>query len=604
MKLAKFKDWDIFYKILTVAALPLVLFAIIYQFFVLPSIESKLYEEKRFAINQPVEVACDVVESFYQKYSNEILTETEAKAQAKEALRGLRFDGDNYFWVNDLYPKMIMHPFKPELEGNSLKDDKDPTGKYLFVEMAEIAKREGKGFVNYMWPKPGSIEPEPKISAVKLFNEWGWVIGSGIYVDDVEAEISSLTNKIFIFVLIVIGLAVAIGFAISKQISRSLRDIDAAAQKVAAGNTEVEISYTSKDEVGRLAQSFRNLVIKQKEKVVMAEKIASGNLTTKLEANNNDKLAFALNNMTMKLGQIVGNVKSAALNVLAGSKELSSTSEQMSQGASEQAAAAEEASSSMEQMAANIKQNASNAKETEKIALQAAEDAKGGGEAVSKTVIAMKEIANKINIIEEIARQTNLLALNAAIEAARAGEQGKGFAVVASEVRKLAERSQTAAGEISELSESSVEIAEKAGEMLSRIVPGIQRTSELVQEITAASNEQNSGSDQINNAIQQLNQVIQQNAAGAEEAASTSEELSGQAEQLQDTIGFFKIGDEKKTNGRLSIVKDKTTPKNKMKYAEDELKSLPNLISGNRKSNLELEFTERGDNDDWEFEKF
>ena len=197
----------------------------------------------------------------------------------------------------------------------------------------------------------------------------------------------------------------------------------------------------------------------------------------------------------------------------------------------------------MEEMVSNIKQNADNAQQTEKIALKAAQDAREGGKAVTETVSAMKEIANKISIIEEIARQTNLLALNAAIEAARAGEHGKGFAVVATEVRKLAERSQTAAGEINKLSASSVEVAEKAGEMLTRIVPDIQKTAELVSEINAASNEQNSGAEQINKAIQQLDKVIQQNASATEQMASTSEELSTQAEQLQETIGFLRIGD-------------------------------------------------------------
>ena len=209
-------------------------------------------------------------------------------------------------------------------------------------------------------------------------------------------------------------------------------------------------------------------------------------------------------------------------------------------------------------MASNIKQNADNAQQTEKIALKAAQDAREGGKAVAETVGAMKEIAAKITIVEEIARQTNLLALNAAIEAARAGEHGKGFAVVASEVRKLAERSQTAAAEISKLSTSSVDVAEKAGEMLGRIVPDIQKTAELVQEINAASNEQNTGAEQINKAIQQLDQVIQQNASATEETASTSEELSSQSEQLLEAIGFFKIDHNGKTSSdmgkRLSML--------------------------------------------------
>jgi methyl-accepting chemotaxis protein len=236
-----------------------------------------------------------------------------------------------------------------------------------------------------------------------------------------------------------------------------------------------------------------------------------------------------------------------------GSEELSSNAGSMSQGASEQAAAAEEASSSMEQMSANIRQNADNSLQTEKIATKAAENAKEGGEAVQETVRAMKEIACKINIIEEIARQTNLLALNAAIEAARAGEHGKGFAVVASEVRKLAERSQRAAGEISELSSNSVQIAEKAGERLTKIVPDIQKTAELVHEISASSREQDTGADQINRAIQQLDQVIQQNASAAEEMSSTAEELASQAEQLQEAISFFKSGASSEAHAAPSV---------------------------------------------------
>ena len=276
----------------------------------------------------------------------------------------------------------------------------------------------------------------------------------------------------------------------------------------------------------------------------IAQEIASGNLVlTVKERSAKDNLMRSFATMVAKLTEIVNGVKAAADNVAAGSEEMSSTSQQMSQGATEQAASAEEVSSSMEEMVSNIRQNADNAQQTEKIALKAAQDAKEGGKAVVETVSAMKEIAAKITIIEEIARQTNLLALNAAIEAARAGEHGKGFAVVATEVRKLAERSQVAAGEISKLSGSSVEVAEKAGEMLTKIVPDIQKTAELVSEINAASNEQNTGAEQINKAIQQLDQVIQQNASATEEMASTCEELSGQAGQLQETIEFFKVVD-------------------------------------------------------------
>lgn len=288
----------------------------------------------------------------------------------------------------------------------------------------------------------------------------------------------------------------------------------------------------------------RGIIGPLKKGIDFAVLVADGDLRATLDVDQQDEvgqLASALKNMVQQLQQVVADVRSASDNVASGSQELSASSEEMSQGATEQAAAAEEASSSMEQMAANIRQNADNAMQTEKIAVKSSEDAKSGGAAVIQTVKAMKDIAEKISIIEEIARQTNLLALNAAIEAARAGEHGKGFAVVASEVRKLAERSQSAAAEIGDLSSSSVEVAEKAGTMLTQMVPDIQRTAELVQEIAAASKEQDTGADQVNKAIQQLDQVIQQNASASEEMAATSEELNSQAEQLQETISFFKL---------------------------------------------------------------
>ncbi|WP_031385701.1 methyl-accepting chemotaxis protein [Desulfonatronum thiodismutans] len=295
--------------------------------------------------------------------------------------------------------------------------------------------------------------------------------------------------------------------------------------------------------------------------VRFSEDLSEGELDAKLDVDQKDEIGMlgkAMQEMQGKLREIVGEVKSASENVASGSEQLSASAEQMSQGATEQAAAVEEVSSSMEEMTANIKQNADNAAQTEKIALQAAKDAQEGGQAVSQTVTAMKQIAEKISIIEEIARQTNLLALNAAIEAARAGDAGKGFAVVAAEVRKLAERSGSAATEISELSRSSVQVAEQAGEMLVKIVPDIQRTAELIQEINAASREQSIGVEQINKAVQQLDQVIQQNASAAEEMASTSEELSSQAEELQATMAFFKMSGSgtlsrsRKTTGRTT----------------------------------------------------
>ena len=259
-----------------------------------------------------------------------------------------------------------------------------------------------------------------------------------------------------------------------------------------------------------------NVLIAAMDKVTnVAQQIASGNLLVEIsQRSEHDELMKALAAMLKKLSSVVVEVKSAVDTVATGSAQGNAAAEQLSQGATEQSASVQEVSSSMEEMSANIKQNAENASETEKIALKAASDAREGGSAVAQTVEAMKQIANKTSIIGEIARQTDLLALNAAIEAARAGEHGKGFAVVAAEVRKLAERSQKAAGEISELSGTSVQVAERAGQLLAKIQPDVQRTADLVQEISAACREQDTGASQINKALQQLDSVIQQNCDG------------------------------------------------------------------------------------------
>ncbi|WP_306545942.1 MCP four helix bundle domain-containing protein [Desulfobulbus sp.] len=383
--------------------------------------------------------------------------------------------------------------------------------------------------------------------------------------------------------------------------------------KVSKGDMPPTITDVYKGQYNLIKNNLNVLIEATNSITGNAKQVAQGNLMVDLKKRcDSDELMESLANMVDKLKEIVTEVQVAADNVASGSQEMSATAQQMSQGATEQAASAEEVSSSMEQMASNIRQNTDNAMQTEKIAIKSASDAKDGGRAVTETVAAMKQIATKISIIEEIARQTNLLALNAAIEAARAGEHGKGFAVVASEVRKLAERSQSAAGEISQLSTSSVAIAEQAGDMLNKMLPDIQKTAELVQEINASSKEQDTGADQINKAIQQLDQVIQQNAGAAEEMASTTEELSSQAEQLKATIAFFTLetGRQKRViaapqqvGGKQHAIAHVPMPK---AAAVRKAPSAKPARPGNSTGGINLEMGMKGGADrlDEEFEKF
>jgi methyl-accepting chemotaxis protein len=473
-------------------------------FYYLPFMKGQLMKEKFTSTQNVVEVAYGILADYGEMAEAGDVDVEGAQILAMQDIKRLRYADNNYFWINDMGPVMIMHPFKSELDGQDLSNFKDPNDKRLFVEFVKVCQAEGQGFVDYYWPKPGKDKPVPKISFVKQYRPWGWIIGSGIYVEDVEEEIAALRNKVFAATIVLAAVIILLAYVVSRVITRRIGQAVDMAKQLADGDLTVEIDVEGEDEIGVLAQTMRNMV--------------------------------------NELRGIVGDITSASQNVTSASQALSSSTEQMSQGATEQASAAEQASSSMEQMSSNIRQNADNAHQTEKIAVKAAEDAREGGDAVQQTVEAMREIAEKISIIEEISRQTNMLALNAAIEAARAGEHGKGFAVVAAEVRKLAERSQAAAAEISELSADSVEVADKAGNMLTEIVPDIQKTAELVQEISAASNEQNTGAGQINRAIQQLDHVTQQNASSSEELSSMAEELSSQAEQLQISVAFFEVG--------------------------------------------------------------
>ncbi len=411
-----------------------------------------------------------------------------ASAFTKKYIDPVKVGENGYCFIIDPDGKILAHP-------NSDMIFKD-LSKYDFIKTMMAMK---SGFIEYDW------QGDTKYMAFAEVPQTGWIVALAAEQNDLMSAAHALQLRLGIFGIIGILFSIAVLYFVSRNlVTRPLNDISQQAEAISQGNLDVQFTGEYKGELQSLKASFEAMV--------------------------------------SQLQVIVSDVHLAAQQVSAGGEELSATAQELSIGVNNQSQAVDRVSSSMEEITASIGQNADNAKQTESLAAQAARDAQESGGAVTQAVAAMTEIADKITIIEDIARQTNLLALNAAIEAARAGEHGKGFAVVAAEVRKLAERSGTAAAEIGELSASSNQVANKAGKMLEKLVPDIRKTAELIQEISAATSEQNAGATEITTAIHDLDAVVQRNAATSQEAASTSEELAGQSVQLQQTIGFFNLG--------------------------------------------------------------
>lgn len=439
---------------------------------------------------------------------------TEQELILQEAVKNLRFEEDEsgYYFIYRGTTAVTIPP-NPDLDGQDLRKVSDENGVYFVRELAEAAQ-SGGGFVNYVFAKPGA-GLQPKVSYAQMIPGTDYWIGTGAYTDNVERR------------------QAAVATLIREQTQRSM---------LKAGT--VVLGFFGLVLVPLVSCLIRSILQPIRELRAVSKRIATGDLLVKVAVYGQDEIANLLAtmlSMQAQLARVVTKLQRVGDAVSAGSVQTASMAEQLSQGATQQTFSTQALAASMAAMDLNIQQNAQNAQETVKIAHQAAADAQRGSVAVQHTVAAMRTIAEKITIIKEIASNTKLLALNAAIEVVRESGQRQGFAVVAAEVQNLAELSQTAAREISEVSQHSVQVAEEAGRVLKSLVPDIQRTAELINEVSAASAEQRGSSQQVSDALSQLDKIVQQNASQAEEMASMAEQLAAQTHQLRDTLGFFKV---------------------------------------------------------------
>ena len=487
---------------------------------VLVSERQLITDERESNVRQAVETAYGVLDYYHGLAASGAMPLADAQQKALDTIKGMRYSGNEYFWINDFRPVMLMHPIKPDLNGTTLTDNKDADGKPLFVAMAEIAKTKGAGYFPYLWPKPGSDKPVQKVAYVKGFAPWGWMIGSGVYLDTIDATIWNRVLNFSIAAVVLGGVLFAIGLIIARGMLRQLGE----EPDYAAGVTQA---------------------------------IAAGDLTGEIKVKQDDhsSLLYSIKTMRDAIANIVGQVRSGTDAIAGASSEIAQGNMDLSARTESQASSLEETAASMETLTDTVRQNADNARQANQLALSASEVAVKGGAVVSQVVDTMgsinessKKIVDIIGVIDGIAFQTNILALNAAVEAARAGEQGRGFAVVATEVRNLAQRSAAAAKEIKGLIGDSVEkvgagtkLVDQAGATMNEVVESIRRVTDIMGEITAASAEQTSGIEQVNQAIGAMDDVTQQNAALVEQAAAAAGAMQDQAAGLAQVVSVFKL---------------------------------------------------------------
>jgi methyl-accepting chemotaxis protein len=520
---------------------------------------SSLLQQKQIELKHLGEVALGIVKEEHASAQKGDVSAADAQKRAMARVAALRYGSNDYYWINDMHPKMVMHPIKPEMNGNDLSSYKDPNGKFLFVDFVDTVKKSGAGFVPYEWPKPGFEKPQPKLSYVVGFAPWNWVIGTGVYIDDLNAQTWASTQRSLIAAGLIILFALAVSTLVARSITGPLRHMTAAMNDLAGGNLAVEVPGIGRsDEVGEMAKAVEifkgNAVARQAleaEQREAATRAASGR---KADMN---KMA---NDFEAAVGQIVEAVSSASSQLEVSAGTLTTTADRARQLTATVAAASEEAStnvqsvaSATEEMASSVNEISRQVQASARMANDAVDQARTTNDRVSELSKAATRIGDVVELINTIAGQTNLLALNATIEAARAGEAGRGFAVVASEVKALAEQTAKATGEIGQQISGIQAATQESVNAIHAISGTIEKLSEISSTIAAAVEEQGAATQEISRNVQQAAQGTEQVSAnitdvqrGASETGSASSQvlaaaqsLSGDSNRLKLEVGRF-----------------------------------------------------------------